>query len=147
MAPCGAPVVAAADGKVLAVSRTDTYKPTINAGATRGGLSVSILGDDGVRYYGSHLAAVDPAVTPGVRVTAGQSLGKVGSTGDAGACHLHFGISPPCGETGDWWIQRGVIWPWPYLDSWRAGGARSPVAEIADWQAANRCPTTPLTDP
>jgi murein DD-endopeptidase MepM/ murein hydrolase activator NlpD len=147
MAPCGAPAVAATDGVVLAVARTDTYRPRVNAGATRGGLSVSILGDDGVRYYGSHLATVDPAVASGVRVTAGQSLGKVGRTGDAGACHLHFGISPPCGGTGDWWIQRGVVWPWPYLDSWRAGGAKSAVAEITGWLTANRCPTGPVTDP
>jgi peptidoglycan LD-endopeptidase LytH len=147
MAPCGAPVVAVTDGVVLEVTRTDTYDPKVNAGATRGGLSVSVLGDDGVRYYGSHLAAIDRAITPGVRVSAGQPVGKVGRTGDAGACHLHFGISPPCARTGDWWIQRGVIWPWPYLDSWRTGGSRSAVAEVARWQAANGCPKRPLTDP
>ena len=76
----------------------------------------------------------------GVRVTAGEPLGKVGETGDASACHLHFGISPVCQGTGDWWIQRGVIWPWPYLDSWRAGGDKSPVAAINAWQQAVRLP-------
>jgi peptidoglycan LD-endopeptidase LytH len=80
-------------------------------------------------------------------VVAGQRLGLVGRTGDAGACHLHFGISPPCTKVGDWWIRRGVIWPWSYLDSWRAGGSKSPVTEIATWKAQNGCPTKPLVDP
>jgi murein DD-endopeptidase MepM/ murein hydrolase activator NlpD len=146
MAACGTPVVAAATGSVLEVSRADRYDPKVNAGATRGGLSVSILGDDGVRYYGSHLSAVDSTINAGVRVTAGKRIGKVGQTGDAGACHLHFGISPPCAMTGDWWVRRGAIWPWPYLDSWRSGGQRSPVHEAASWQAANGCPKRALTD-
>jgi murein DD-endopeptidase MepM/ murein hydrolase activator NlpD len=144
---CGNKVVAATSGTILAAVRKDTWTAKVNAGATRGGLSVSILGDDGVRYYGSHLSAIDPAITVGARVKTGQSLGKVGETGDAGACHLHFGISPPCAGQGDWWTQRGVIWPWRYLDSWRTGGQRSPVAEIKTWKAANGCPTKPRVDP
>lgn len=147
IAACGTPVVAITDGIVLATSPVDTYDPKVNAGATRGGLSVSILGNDGVRYYGSHLSSIDPKATPGARVSRGQRLGKVGDTGDASACHLHFGISPPCLRVGDWWIQRGVVWPWRYLDSWRTGGARSPVAEVTAWQAAHGCPTKPLVFP
>jgi murein DD-endopeptidase MepM/ murein hydrolase activator NlpD len=147
LAPCGAPVLAATTGTVLAVSRTDTFHPDVNAGATRGGLSVSILGDDGVRYYGSHLSSVNAGIDPAVRITAGQPLGTLGRTGHASACHLHFGISPPCGRTGDWWIQRGTIWPWPYLDAWRAADVRSAAAEVAAWQATHGCPPGPLTDP
>lgn len=147
MAKCGTTVVAATSGTVLAVTRVDLWKPKVNAGATRGGLSVSILGDDGVRYYGSHLSAINSNIVVGLRVAAGQPLGKVGETGDASACHLHFGISPPCQRSGDWWIQRGVVWPWPYLDSWRGGGARSAVAEVAAWQAKHGCPSKPLVDP
>jgi murein DD-endopeptidase MepM/ murein hydrolase activator NlpD len=144
---CGHRFVAVTSGVVLAVTRRDTWSPKVNAGATRGGLSVSILGDDGIRYYGSHLSAVTAGITPGARVTPGQDLGKTGDTGDASACHLHFGISPPCAKQGDWWNQRGVIWPWPYLDSWRKGGQKSPVAEIKAWQAKNGCPTKPRVDP
>ena len=55
-----------------------------------------MLGDDGVRYYLAHLQAIDDAIEPGVEVTAGQRLGEIGRSGDASACHLHFGISPPC---------------------------------------------------
>ncbi|MFF5175213.1 M23 family metallopeptidase [Micromonospora sp. NPDC000089] len=147
LAPCGTPVVAAAGGVVLEVERTDRYDARRNAGATRGGLSVSLLGDDGVRYYGSHFSSIVASVRPGTRVRAGDRLGDVGRTGDAAACHLHFGISPPCDRTGDWWIRRGVVWPWPYLDSWRRERDRSPVAEVTAWRAGNGCPRTPLVEP
>lgn len=143
MAPCGATVVAVTDGVVLEVSRVDKWDSKTDRGADRGGLSVSFLGDDGVRYYGSHFSAIDPLIRAGERVQAGQVLGKVGRTGLAGACHLHFGISAVCARTGDWWIRRGVIWPWRYLDSWRKNGARSPVAEITAWQTRPGCTPTP----
>lgn len=147
IAACGSEVRAATSGIVLEVTRVDRYKASVNAGATRGGLSVSIRGDDGVRYYGSHLEKIDKDIQPGVRVAAGEPLGKVGKTGDASVCHLHFGISPVCQGTGDWWIQRGVVYPWPYLDSWRTGGDKSPVAAINAWHKKYGCPTKPLVDP
>jgi len=131
---CGNKVVAAVTGVILAVSLVDTWTAKENLGATRGGLSVSILGDDGVRYYGSHLRLILDTVRPGVRVTAGQQLGEIGDTGDASACHLHFGISPPCAKHGDWWNQRGTLFPWPYLDSWRKDGQKSAVAAVKAWQ-------------
>jgi murein DD-endopeptidase MepM/ murein hydrolase activator NlpD len=144
---CGNRFVAVADGTILAVRRVDTWKPSVNAGATRGGLSVSLLGDDGVRYYGSHLSSIGPAIRAGARVRAGETLGRTGDTGDASACHLHFGISPPCARVGDWWIQRGTIYPWPYLDAWRAGRNKSAVAAVAAWKATHGCPKKPLTNP
>jgi len=147
IAACGDEVRAVTSGVILEVTRVDKWDPKVNAGATRGGLSVSIRGDDGIRYYGSHLEQINSNIKPGVRVKAGQALGKVGQTGDASVCHLHFGISPVCKGTGDWWIQRGVIWPWSYLDSWRAGGHRSPVSAVKTWQARYGCPSKPLVDP
>jgi len=144
---CGNTVRAATSGVILEVTRVDKYKASVNAGPTRGGLSVSIKGDDGIRYYGSHMEKIDAGIRPGVRVAVGQPLGLVGRTGDASACHLHFGISPICSGTGDWWIQRGILYPWPYLDSWRKGGDKSPVSAVAAWQNKHGCPKKPLTDP
>jgi murein DD-endopeptidase MepM/ murein hydrolase activator NlpD len=144
---CGNEVRAVTSGVILEVNRVDKWKASVDAGATRGGLSFSIRGDDGIRYYGSHLEEINKNIQPGVRVTAGEAVGKIGETGDASACHLHFGLSPICKGTGDWWIQRGVIWPWSYLDSWRAGGEKSPVAAVHAWQQSHGCPTKPLTDP
>jgi murein DD-endopeptidase MepM/ murein hydrolase activator NlpD len=58
---------------------------------------------------------------PGVRVKAGQLLGRTGKTGDARytAAHLHFGISHPTTPT-DWKTRRGEISPYKYLLAWQA---------------------------
>jgi murein DD-endopeptidase MepM/ murein hydrolase activator NlpD len=139
-ADCGQPVVATTSGVVLEVSRTDQYVKGAPDGPRNGGLSVSILGDDGVRYYGSHLSKIQSGVKAGVRVKSGQQLGKVGKTGNAnGVCHLHYGISPPCAKTGDWKVRRGVVWPATYLKSWRAKGSKSPVAVVAKWKKSHNC--------
>jgi murein DD-endopeptidase MepM/ murein hydrolase activator NlpD len=145
-ADCGEPVVAVTDGKILEVSRVDRYSRRGPQGPYNGGLSVSLLGDDGVRYYGSHLSALATGIDAGVRVRAGQQLGKVGHTGNANnVCHLHFGLSPACRGHDDWWIRRGVVWPARYLDSWRKGGSRSPAAEVVAWQREHGCPKAPTT--
>jgi murein DD-endopeptidase MepM/ murein hydrolase activator NlpD len=139
-ADCGQPVVAATDGVVLEISLKDVYVKGSPDGPNNGGLSVSLLGDDGVRYYGSHLSKVKTGITAGIRVKRGQQLGVVGHTGNAnGVCHLHFGISPPCAKVGDWKTRRGVIWPATYLDSWRKGGNKSPVAKVASWKKEHNC--------
>lgn len=147
MASCGAKALSPVDGVVLEVNRIDRFDRKVNAGLTRGGLSVSILGRDGVRYYGSHYSAITTGIEPGVSVTAGQHIAVVGKSGDAGACHVHFGLSPVCAKTGDWWIRRGVIWPWSYLDAWRAGASKSPRDVVAIWQTKHGCPSKPLIDP
>ncbi len=105
----------------------DLWSSAENDPATRGGISFAIVGDDGVRYYGSHLARLEPSIVPGARVATGAPLGEVGRTGNAAGtpCHLHFGISTPCGP-GDVLRRRGEFWPQPFLDDWADGGQRSP---------------------
>jgi murein DD-endopeptidase MepM/ murein hydrolase activator NlpD len=127
----GCAFVAPVDGRVDEVSRRDLWDPASDRGADRGGRSVSVVGIDGVRYYGSHLEAVAPGIVPGVRVRAGQPLGRIGNSGSARvtAVHLHFAISWPT-RPGIWWVRRGMIQPAPYLDSWRAGGDLSPVRAV-----------------
>ncbi|MCM0674907.1 M23 family metallopeptidase, partial [Micromonospora phytophila] len=143
-ADCGEPVVAVTEGTILEVSRVDRFDKRGPRGPYNGGLSVSLLGDDGVRYYGSHLTEVADGIDAGVRVVAGQQLGTVGRTGNANnVCHLHFGISPPCTGRDGWWIRRGVVWPAPYLDSWRRNGNREPAAEVAAWHRRHGCPKAP----
>lgn len=124
----GCAFLAPIDGTVDEVSRKDRWSGKTNRGQDRGGLFVSIIGNDGVRYYGSHLSEVAVGIEPGVPVIAGQILGKVGDTGSARGTspHLHFGLSWPT-EKGDWKIRRGALLPYKYLKSWQKGGNLSPV--------------------
>lgn len=121
-APEGAKFVAVTDGVIDFVSYEDRWDPEHDDLALRGGLCVAILGEDGVRYYGSHLSAIEPGINPGVRVTAGQVLGYVGRTGNARTTpsHLHFGISHPT-YPEDWRARRGEVDPFPFLVAWRDG--------------------------
>jgi murein DD-endopeptidase MepM/ murein hydrolase activator NlpD len=134
--------VAPVAGRVDEVTRTDRWDPATNRGADRGGRSVSLVGVDGVRYYGSHLEAVLPGVVPGLRVRAGQPLGRIGNSGSARVTdvHLHFAISWPT-RPGIWWVRRGVVPPARYLDSWRTGGDLSPVKAV---QAAREAAGSPV---
>lgn len=139
-AGCDTPLLAPVTGTVDEVL-TDTYDANVDDPATRGGNAVSIVGDDGVRYYMAHFQAVDPAVVPGARVTAGDLLGQMGMTGRTSACVVHFALSLPCPTHEDWWIRRGTIWPDEYLDSWKAGENLSPLPELQAWfaQYPNAC--------
>jgi murein DD-endopeptidase MepM/ murein hydrolase activator NlpD len=131
LAKAGCRFVAPTNGVVDEVNRVDRWSGKTNLGIDRGGLSVSIIGDDGVRYYGSHLRSIPASIEPGVVVKAGRLLGSVGSTGSARgtAPHLHFGISWPTPE-GTWWVRRGAVLPWKYLNAWKKGKDLSPVAEV-----------------
>ena len=48
--------------------QANTWDPDVGDPATRGGNAVSIIGDDGVRYYLAHFQLIDPAIMPGARV-------------------------------------------------------------------------------
>ena len=127
----GCAFVAPISGVVDEVIAKDIWRGKTNLGQDRGGLAVSIIGDDGVRYYGSHLSKIESSTVVGVRVLAGTKLGEIGSTGSARgtAPHLHFGISWPT-EKDIWWVRRGIVYPWKFLDAWKAGKDLSPANSI-----------------
>ena len=134
LAKKGCKFVSPVNGLIDEVNRTDLWSGKTNLGIDRGGLYVSIIGEDGVRYYGSHLTSIVSSIQPGVVVKAGQLLGKVGATGSARGTspHLHFGISwPTPSQPNVWWVRRGVVLPWKYLDAWKSGKDLSPVKEVA----------------
>jgi peptidoglycan LD-endopeptidase LytH len=80
LAPIGTPLVAVVSG--LAQHRTNRL----------GGITVSLLGDNGNTYYYAHLDAYEG---PEGRVGQGQVIGYVGDTGNAtGVPHLHFEVRP-----------------------------------------------------
>jgi murein DD-endopeptidase MepM/ murein hydrolase activator NlpD len=104
LAACGLQVLAASSGTVSSAKWDD--------GA---GNYVVVDGEDGGSQVYMHLR--DPAlVQRGDRVTAGQQLGFVGTTGRSTACHLHFEL-----WTAPGWYRGGdAIDPLPQLQAWAA---------------------------
>ena len=132
----GCKFVAPTAGFVDEVNRVDKWSGKTDLGSQRGGLYVSIIGGDGIRYYGSHLSKVAVGIKPGLSVAAGDVLGLVGTSGDARGTtpHVHFGISWPT-PANIWWVRRGELYPWKYLDAWKLGKDLSPVKMVAALEA------------
>jgi len=127
---CYARVLAPTAGIVTQRHIRDKWVKEVDAPGTRGGKTVTIVGDDNVRYFFSHLGRVKVRV--GQRVAPGDWIGVMGSSGNARVtrCHTHFGISRVC-PLAEAYLLRGEIWPQQYLDAWRDGKQLSPKREVA----------------
>lgn len=80
-ADTGVPVRVAADGVVVAAGEKGGY-----------GRYVAVRHAEGLTTFYAHLGAIGAGVKPGLSVTAGQAVGRVGSTGTSTGPHLHFEI-------------------------------------------------------
>jgi murein DD-endopeptidase MepM/ murein hydrolase activator NlpD len=78
----GHPLVAVQDGYIR--------KRTVNLG----GIVVYLYDDGGYRYYYAHLEGYPAGLDDGQRVSKGQVIGYMGSSGNAGSPHLHFQLHP-----------------------------------------------------
>lgn len=78
-APTGAFVVAVAHGVVVSARYSGA-----------GGNMVRLKHAGGYETYYLHLSAFGPGIRPGARVTQGQLIGRVGSTGSATGPHLDY---------------------------------------------------------
>lgn len=118
----GCSFVAPVAGVVDETNGQNKWRPSTDRGPDREGRFVSIIGDDGVRYLGGHLDGIADGIKPGIRVRAGQYLGTVGKSGNARntGANLYFAISWKAGP-GLWWVRRGMVEPWSYLDAWLSG--------------------------
>ncbi len=125
---CYARVLAPTAGEILQVRVKDKWIKEVDRPGTRGGLTITLIGDDSVRYFFSHLGRVK--VHAGQRVQPGDWIGVMGSSGNAQItrCHTHFGISRIC-PRAETLLLQGEVWPWKYLDAWREGTQLSPKAE------------------
>jgi len=104
-APRGTPVLAVAEGNVVKLFNSK-----------QGGLTVYQF-DNSQRYayYYAHLDRYAPGLKEGMLLRKGDTLGYVGSTGDASpnAPHLHFAVFQ-LGPEKNWW-QGTALNPLPML--------------------------------
>lgn len=110
----GKPVVAAASGTVTCAS-TETSRCSVCD--TRGaGIHVEIkVGKDGdYNIFTSYAHLNGLAVKKGDKVSAGDVIGYVGSTGNSTGVHLHFGISKTKGNHY-WWQNPRILNPTEYI--------------------------------
>jgi murein DD-endopeptidase MepM/ murein hydrolase activator NlpD len=103
MAPSGAPVLAAVDGRVVKFFDSD-----------RGGITIYEF-DSAERYvyYYAHLSGRADGLVEGQEIRQGQVIGYVGSTGNASTPHLHFEIQR-LGAERKWWVADSIN-PFPHL--------------------------------
>jgi len=105
-AKCGTPIVAALSGEVTLAKFHD-----------RAGNYAVIKADDGTSQAYMHMQS-PASVVRRQRVVAGQALGRVGDTGRASGCHLHFEL----------WTAPG----------WYEGGRPvDPLSALQGWAPAN----------
>jgi hypothetical protein len=108
MADCGTPLVAVHSAKVKFAGRQSLA-----------GNYIVISSDDGTADYAYMHLRDKPLVAKGDKVATGQTIGYVGRTGDATACHLHFELWPAPG----WYTGGQAVDPGPTLKAWDATGA------------------------
>lgn len=105
-AKCGTPIVSATGGHVTLAKFHDRA----------GNYVVIETADGGSEAY---MHTLEPAlVKRGQRVQIGQPLGKVGASGRASGCHLHFEIWAAPG----WYEGGSPVDPLPALQRWDADG-------------------------
>lgn len=80
-ARCNTPILSASDGRVTAVGYSGTY-----------GYRVKIDHGGGISTLYAHMPSDGPIVGVGQMVSAGEQIGRVGTTGASTGCHLHFEV-------------------------------------------------------
>lgn len=89
-ADSGVPAVAVADGVVVEAGTKGGY-----------GRYVAVRHAAGLTTFYAHLGGIRDGVKPGLAVNAGDTLGRIGSTGVSTGPHLHFEIRDPQGRPLD----------------------------------------------
>ncbi len=136
LAPYGTPVLAADHGYVLRLSRNRA-----------GGIVVYATdSEERVVYYYAHLAGYHDGVTAGKPLQKGDTIGYVGTSGNApeNTPHLHFQIMR-MGGGGRYWSGEPFN-PYPLLRHAPAPKRDTPVVQVVTPQATPR-PVEPTPEP
>ena len=123
-APEGSPLYALADSVVLkSWAQPDPYC----------GIGLSLRASDGQEWTYCHLSYLDPQVVQGAVLSAGQSVGLVGHTGDATGPHLHLQTDPATHYPQlEPWFQRfaGTAFRWQDAPTPQPGATASASAPV-----------------
>ncbi len=109
LAPRGTPILSADDGRILRMSTS-----------TLGGICMYTVDPDGrLVYYYAHMERYNDAMSPGRAIVKGDTLGFVGTTGNApkDTPHLHFQVMR--------WATDGKYWNGEPIDPFEALGGMS----------------------
>ncbi|MEO5973600.1 MAG: peptidoglycan-binding protein [Ilumatobacteraceae bacterium] len=89
--------ITAATGKAL-YAVADGYISQVTSGGSLSGNALRLSKSDGTYFFYAHLDSFAAGIGLGTPVRAGQIIGYVGSTGNAGGPHLHFEVHPFGGD-------------------------------------------------
>ena len=106
LAPRGTPILSADDGKILRMSNSSL-----------GGITMYTVDPDArLVYYYAHMDHYNDAMSPGREIVKGDTLGFVGTTGNApkDTPHLHFQVMR--------WPADGKYWDGDPIDPFEALG-------------------------
>lgn len=90
----GVDIIARAGLYLYAVNDGTLTKQYIDAPGALAGNGWRLTRADGTYFFYAHLSAFAPGLRVGSTVKAGQIIGLVGMTGNAGTPHLHFEVHP-----------------------------------------------------
>lgn len=94
----GTDISASEGNEVYAVVSGEISQIYTDAPGSLAGNGMRIRMADGTWFFYAHLSALTPGLAVGTAVTAGQVVGSVGHTGNAGIPHLHLEVHPGGGE-------------------------------------------------
>jgi murein DD-endopeptidase MepM/ murein hydrolase activator NlpD len=100
----GTDIAAAEGNEIYAIAGGEVIKVYANEPLAGNGLRMRT--PDGTIVFYAHLSSVAAGISVGTVLTAGQVVGHVGHTGNAGGPHLHLEIHLP---------GRGAVNPYPLI--------------------------------
>ena len=134
----GVDIIAKAGLYVYAVADGTLIKQSFDFPGSLSGNGWHLLRADGTYFFYAHLSAFAPGLKKGSTVKAGQIIGYVGKTGNAGSPHVHFEVHP---------LSGAAVNPYPIVKAIDAcsttAGAPAAVGSRADASAGS--PLAPET--
>jgi murein DD-endopeptidase MepM/ murein hydrolase activator NlpD len=123
--------IGAPEGTQLYALANGTVVDAWPGGDARCGIGFTIATFDGLTWTYCHMSYLEPAVTAGATLSAGQPVGLVGHTGHADGPHLHLQLQPASGYPQDEaWFQSFAGSAFSWSDSVQTNAAPDPTFAV-----------------